>query len=221
MIDKQTQVTDAGNPRSSGASAEASHNFSAAVFDDPKTFITVLRDNFHKIPKTNPEVLTKSDLLAHAQTSKDDSGKAAAIAARHFEALREVSYIGPVVGRDKQYYLDNVKQDTISKADLQTALTLNQGSTNYYIAKRIGGGVAAVGMFGLSTAMSAAITVMSMEAPPLAVLSGGLTLAIAGMTGQAAYNTYNFKSVITETARKNKSVLSSWPEINAKQRKAS
>jgi len=221
MFDSQTQYSEEPKHQSSQVEDELSRKFSTAVFDDPKTFITVLRDNFHKIPKTIPGVVTKSDLVAHAQTSTDDSGKAAAIAARYFDELRQVSHIQPTVGRDPIYYVDKIKQDTLSRRDLQTALTLNYGSTNFYIAKRIGSGVLATTALGLSTAMSAAITVMSAEFPPLAVLQGGLTIAIAGLTGQAAYNTYSYRSQIKELSKQNKMVLSSWPEINSTPKKAS
>ena len=190
---------------------------SEAVFDDPESFLKVLKENFHKIPSSRENILTKNDLLVYAQNNYDDTAKAAQVVLKHWEDFREISRIPSLMpGPFFTKYGAPVLVEGISAKNAKEALYLYEDRTNYYVAKNLAKGVVATVGWSAATALSAGITAVGLKIPPVALMAGSSTLLSGGMAGGAIYGTYTYHGRIREVAEKNQRYLSSWPEINRK-----
>jgi hypothetical protein len=75
------------------AEVHTSPNLSQTAFADPKEFMQVLKSDFDRIANSGSAGITQNDLVLYSQHGDDTRGRAAAaIAAKHFDELQEISF---------------------------------------------------------------------------------------------------------------------------------
>lgn len=214
MTQRLDDRTDLG---SQDQSSTTKQDLSKSVFDDPKTFLNILKDNIHKVPQSVPGLVSKNDLEIYSQKNNDDLAKAARIVVNHWDEFRSLSRIPNIVGRDYQnsHEREGKPIDALTKNDLAISLSMYENQTGYYVAKNLAKGVPITMGFALVTALSAGATFLSLETPPAAIAVGLVTVAQGAYTADAAYSTAMSYSRIRSLAERNREVLHSWPEINS------
>ncbi|MBX9570621.1 MAG: hypothetical protein K2X77_17140 [Candidatus Obscuribacterales bacterium] len=191
------------------------NKLSEAVFDDPETFLKVLRDNFYKIPHATSGLITKNDLVAYAGSNNDEIAKAAKVAADHWSDIRDLAKIPLILGHYQNCCFNgNFRADGITQKDLAIGLNLYQDKTNYYIAKNIAKGVGSTALYAALTAAAVGMTISLLEFPSAWVVGGSSIAMTGGLTGYSAYSTVKSYRWIKDLAAKNQQTLDSWPEIN-------
>ena len=180
---------------------------SNSVFNDPKEFLQILKDNHAEITQRGSEYATKQDFFYASEHATDPKLRAAAkIALNHFD---EINAFDNVTRND-----GNTGIHAIGKLDYERGLKYLSGNYKgdlyWQQAKNIGG---TVGWAALTAAMGT-LTAVSVEIHPLAAFMGLGAATMGGITGLYGYDDYKYPSMMHQRAADTRTRLSSWPEIN-------
>ena len=192
-----------------GSSSDDSQALSRSLFDNPREFLEVLRDHFTDLKQPGAYSLSRQDVSYAAEHAKDPKVKAAAeVASKHFDDLKDFDVVAPA---DR-----GAPESGISKTAIDRALKYLSGNykPTLYWEETKNAGITAFSAAG--TALMGTFSALTLEAPPVAMLFGSGALALGGMTGIFAYETYMYPSWMRARAEATRTKLQSWPEINRK-----
>jgi hypothetical protein len=184
------------------------HNLSQQAFANPVDFLTTLQSIMPKVNPQHPDDVSRNDLIVYASQGGDSRGRAAAaIAAAHYDQLRQLPNVSRIDSNDPQI-------NGLSAREIGLDIDLAKGDVQGELTKRelINGGLTA--SLALATAGLGAVTAASLEIPPLAALSGFCTVAVAAVVGINAVDLYNLPHDLQAKATQDQHVLAGWPGIN-------
>jgi hypothetical protein len=187
------------------AATEASGALSREVFSDPKTFLTTLNSDLHKIEPADDKSISKQQLLDFAANPTDTANERAAanIAYNHYDQLIGMSHL-PLDGTPALYNSSASTMLDVTKPNIGWGIAETEvGLGSYFIGST------------LATAAGLALSSV-VEIPPVVAIGGAL--ALSGGTGMAAtgYALYKTPGAVRDLAKQDKAALSSWNEINGK-----
>jgi hypothetical protein len=191
-----------------GSSAADSNHLSQVVFANPQDFLTTLQSILPKVNPADPDDVGKSDLINYSTRGDNAQDKAAAaIAANHFDQLRQLPTtifgdysIGDKTGLNQvEVGLDR----ELASGNLQPEIQVRQMQD----------AVIAIGS-GATAAVLGACAGLGVEAPPVALVLGAAAVTAGILGAGTVLDAVTLQSRAASKSTQDRSILASWPELN-------
>ncbi len=186
------------NPAKPSSEAHTSSYLSQTAFANPNEFLQVLKSDFDRIAKSGSAGITQTDLVLYSQHGDDARGRAAAaIAAKHFDELQQISFM-------------KGKPHNLSKDQLDSDIDYINNNIGAVVSQRHSEGAKVMVEGAVGVKLCADVALGTVECPPVAIAFGVLAAVCLGANGYVAKKMFDVKKEEQKHASDDQRMVRSW-----------